>query len=77
MIKWLSDLMIKWFNDYMKIIKIDPSNPEPKIIDETIEVLKNGGVVVYPSDTCYGLGADITNPFALDKLYKNQKKRVQ
>jgi len=58
----------------MKIIKIDPSSPEPKIIDKAIEVLKNGGVVAYPSDTCYGLGADITNPFALDKLYKIKRR---
>lgn len=58
----------------MKTIKIDPNNPSDKAIAETVKTLQNGGVVVYPSDTCYGLGADISNPFALDKLYKIKKR---
>lgn len=53
----------------MKIIKIDPENPDINIIHQAAEVLKNGGVLMYPTDTCYGLGADITNRSAFDKIY--------
>ncbi len=51
----------------MKIIKLSNQKPE-KIINEAIEVLKNGGLVVFPTDTVYGLLADATNPKAVDKL---------
>ncbi|MCL5794854.1 MAG: L-threonylcarbamoyladenylate synthase [Patescibacteria group bacterium] len=54
----------------MKIVKINPQNPEPEAIKEAINVLENRGVIVYPTDTCYGLGADMTNIFAVDKLFK-------
>jgi len=39
-------------------------------IKEAVQVIKNGGIVVYPTETAYGLGVDATNPEALDKLYK-------
>jgi len=51
----------------MKIIKLSNQKPE-KIINEVIEVLNNGGLVVFPTDTVYGLLADATNPKAVDKL---------
>jgi L-threonylcarbamoyladenylate synthase len=54
----------------MKIIKINPKKPDESIIDDVVETLKQGGVIVYPSDTCYGLGADITNIFAIEKIYR-------
>lgn len=54
----------------MKIIKIDPLNPNPDIIKEAVAILKNGGVIMYPTDTCYGLGGDITNQSAFDKIYQ-------
>jgi len=54
----------------MKILKINPNNPEEEIIAEAIKVLNNGGVVVYPTDTCYGLGADLTHVIGVSKLFK-------
>lgn len=54
----------------MKIIKINPKTPEPDIIEEAVESLKSGGVIIYPTDTCYGFGADMTNIFALEKIYR-------
>lgn len=51
-----------------KLIKIYPENPNEKAIREVVEVLRNGGVIIYPSDTVYGLGCDITNNKALEKL---------
>lgn len=58
----------------MKIIKINPNNPHPKALDEAVKVLANGGTLVYPTDTCYGLGADMTNIIAVDKIYKIKKR---
>jgi len=54
----------------MKIYNLNPNNPEKEIIDEAIEVLAQGGVVLYPTDTVYGLGANIFNKKAVKKVYK-------
>lgn len=54
----------------MEIIKIDSQNPDPKIIDHAVEILKHGGIVVYPTDTSYGIGVDITNPVAVKRLFQ-------
>jgi tRNA threonylcarbamoyl adenosine modification protein (Sua5/YciO/YrdC/YwlC family) len=50
------------------LIKIYPENPNPKAIDQVVEVLKKGGIIIYPTDTVYGLGCDITNPKAIEKI---------
>ena len=49
-------------------IKIYSENPNPKEIQKIVNVLKKGGLVIYPTDTVYGLGCDITNIKALDCL---------
>ncbi len=51
-----------------KLIKIHPDNPDPKKIKEVVEVLKKGGLIIYPSDTVYALGCDITKTKALEKV---------
>lgn len=53
-----------------KFIKIYPENPNPKEILRAVEVLRNGGLLIYPTDTVYGLGCDITNTKALEKVAK-------
>ena len=50
------------------LIKIYPENPNEKIIQQVVEVLKKGGIIIYPTDTVYGLGCDITNPKAMIAL---------
>ena len=50
------------------LIKIYPENPNPKAIEQVVEVLKKGGIIIYPTDTVYGLGCDITNPKAIEKI---------
>jgi tRNA threonylcarbamoyl adenosine modification protein (Sua5/YciO/YrdC/YwlC family) len=54
-------------------LKIYPENPNPKDIRQVVEVLRNGGIIIYPTDTVYGLGCDITNGKAVEKIarYKN------
>ena len=57
------------------LLKIYPENPNPKDIRQVVEILRNGGIIVYPTDTVYGLGCDITNARAVVKVarYKNVK----
>jgi len=51
-----------------ELIRIYEENPSPKEIEKVVKVLKNGGLVIYPTDTVYGLGCDITNNAALEKI---------
>lgn len=53
-----------------EFIKIYNDNPNQKAIDKVVAVLKRGGLVIYPTDTVYGLGCDITNNKALEKIAK-------
>ena len=50
------------------MIKIYPENPSPKHIKMVIDILENGGVVIFPTDTVYALGCSINKPKALDKI---------
>jgi tRNA threonylcarbamoyl adenosine modification protein (Sua5/YciO/YrdC/YwlC family) len=50
------------------LIKIYPENPNPKFIEQAVEVLRNGGIIIYPTDTIYGLGCDITNHKAIERI---------
>ncbi|MFA5815072.1 MAG: L-threonylcarbamoyladenylate synthase [Bacteroidales bacterium] len=50
------------------IRKIYPENPNPKEIDRVVEILKDGGVIIYPTDTVYGLGCDITKGKAIERV---------
>lgn len=50
------------------LIKIYPENPNPRAIEQIVEVLKKGGLIIYPTDTVYGLGCDITNQKAIEKI---------
>lgn len=58
----------------MRILNIDPNNPNPEIISQAVDCLRYGGVIVYPTDTCYGLGVDVTNPIAIERLYELKKR---
>lgn len=51
-----------------ELLKIYPENPNPKAVKQVVEVLKRGGLIIYPTDTVYGLGCDITNHKALERI---------
>lgn len=53
-----------------KILKIYPNNPQEYLVNEVIETLENGGLIIYPSDTVYALGCNIYNLKAMEKLAK-------
>lgn len=50
------------------LLEIHPDNPSPRHISQVIEVLKSGGVIIFPTDTIYGIGCDVANPKAFEKL---------
>ena len=50
------------------LVQIHPDNPQPRLIKQIAECLKDGGVVVYPTDTIYGLGCDIFQPKAIERI---------
>jgi tRNA threonylcarbamoyl adenosine modification protein (Sua5/YciO/YrdC/YwlC family) len=53
-----------------EFIKIYEDKPSEAAIKKVVEVLRNGGLVIYPTDTVYGLGCDITNTKALERIAK-------
>ncbi len=53
----------------MEYLELHPENPQQRFINKAIEILKNGGVIIYPTDTIYGLGCDIYNKEAVERIY--------
>lgn len=51
-----------------EFIKLYEENPNPKAVRQVVEAFRDGGLVIYPTDTVYGLGCDITNSRALERL---------
>ncbi len=56
------------------LIHINPINPQPRLIDRVVSVLQNGGVIAYPTDTFYGIGCDIMNKKAIQKIYQIKQR---
>jgi tRNA threonylcarbamoyl adenosine modification protein (Sua5/YciO/YrdC/YwlC family) len=50
------------------LIRIYPENPNPKHIRQVVDCLRDGGVIIYPTDTIYGIGCDISNPRAVERV---------
>ncbi len=59
------------------LISINPQNPQPRLISQAVSVLRDGGIIIYPTDTIYGIGCDIMNKKAIEKIYwiKNRDKK--
>lgn len=60
-----------------RIIRIHPENPQQNAIDEVVKVLRDGGLVIYPSDTVYALGCDINNIRAMERLAQVKKVKLE
>ena len=56
------------------VLKVNPRKPEKKKIRVAAEIIKNGGLVAFPTETVYGLGADALNPKAVLALFKAKKR---
>lgn len=50
------------------LLRIYPENPNPKAIAEVVDCLRKGGVIIYPTDTVYGIGCDINNRKAVERI---------
>jgi len=51
-------------------IEIHPTHPQPRLVHQAVEVLRRGGVIVYPTGTVYGLGCDIHQKKAVERIYQ-------
>ena len=51
-----------------ELLKIHPQNPEGRKIAHVVDVLKKGGIVVYPTDTIYGIGCDLMNRKSIERV---------
>ena len=56
------------------LININQQNPQPRLIHKVVEILKKGGIVVYPTDTYYGIGCDIMNKKAIERIYQLKQR---
>lgn len=52
------------------LLQMNPEHPEPRKVARVVEVLLKGGVIAYPTDTVYGLGCDLMNKAAIERLYQ-------
>ncbi len=56
------------------LLEINPYNPHPRLVKQIVECLKSGGVIVYPTDTTYGLGCDIFNAKAVKRIFQIKQR---
>ncbi len=65
-----------FIDEYTMLLEINPFNPQPRLVQQVVDKLKNGAVICYPTDTGYGIGCDIFNPKAIKWIMqlKNRPK---
>ncbi|MDY0223198.1 MAG: L-threonylcarbamoyladenylate synthase [Desulfobacterium sp.] len=56
------------------IVYINPDNPQPRLISQVVDVIRQGGIIAYPTDTHYGIGCDIMNKKAIEKVYQIKQR---
>jgi len=59
------------------LIRIHPDDPQPRLIKQVVETLRNGGVIIYPTDTIYGLGCDIHQHKAVERICRIKNVQPQ
>jgi len=59
------------------LLRIHPENPQQKKINQVVECLKDSGVIIYPTDTIYGLGCDIFKQKAVEKIARIKKVNIK
>ena len=55
------------------LFSINPKNPQPRLVQQVVELLENDGVIIYPTDTVYGLGCSIYSKKAMKRLHQIKK----
>ncbi|MBN2398819.1 MAG: threonylcarbamoyl-AMP synthase [Candidatus Aminicenantes bacterium] len=61
----------------VEIQKINPDHPHKRLLLHAVHIIQTGGLIVYPTDTIYGLGADLFNKAAMERIYKLKKTSRQ
>lgn len=56
------------------VLKVDPVEPDTDIIDRAASLLREGGIVIYPTETFYGLGGIPGNPVAVERIYRTKER---
>ncbi|MGL4208279.1 MAG: L-threonylcarbamoyladenylate synthase [Candidatus Adiutrix sp.] len=56
------------------IVSINPENPQKRLLEKVADIIKAGGLVIYPTDTQYGLGCDLTQKKAIEKVYRLKQR---
>lgn len=57
----------------MQYLQIHPVNPQPRLISQAVAIVRNGGVIVYPTDSCYALGCQIGDKGAMERIARIRK----
>ncbi len=52
------------------IVEIDPAHPQPRVVERAVSVLSSGGLLAFPTDTYYGLGCDLFDKRAIERIYQ-------
>ena len=55
------------------LLRIHPDNPQPRLIRQVVDKLQEGGIIIYPTDTIYGLGCDIFQHKAIERIARIKK----
>ncbi|MBW1917817.1 MAG: threonylcarbamoyl-AMP synthase [Deltaproteobacteria bacterium] len=56
------------------ILRINPQNPQERLLRQVVQVLADGGLIAYPTDTCYGIGCDLFNKAGIEKIYQLKRR---
>lgn len=56
------------------LLAINTENPQPRLISQVVDCLRQGGVIIYPTDTTYGIGCDIFNKKAVKKIFQIKQR---
>jgi tRNA threonylcarbamoyl adenosine modification protein (Sua5/YciO/YrdC/YwlC family) len=59
------------------LLAINPDNPQKRFIDRVVQKLEDGGVIIYPTDTFYGIGCDLFNKKAIQKIYQIKRRPLK
>ena len=59
---------------HIMLVAINPKNPQPRLIQRVVQILQDGGIIAYPTDTYYGIGCDIMNKKAIGKIYRLKQR---
>lgn len=59
------------------ILTINPENPQQRLIQRVVDVLENGGLIAYPTDTFYGIGCDLLNKKGIQQIHRIKKRSMK